>query len=276
MSPLAALQRALADVIRRPDSLVDQADAVASADGIAAGNDRLSPVEQVDIYREQFFLRHVDCLRDDFASLEHLLGEEGFEALCRAYLAARPSASFTLRDLGNAVTSFVATEPPWRDDPLLADLARVEWAFVEAFDGPDAAPFDPASVAAASEDAWPRARIVFHPSLQRLTLRYPAHDYRIAARSKDDGVRDSVARPEPKGTHIVVYRGPDALHAYHLAGDAHAMIEELVRGVPLGEACERAAAASGIALDAFQSKLGGWFQEWTTRRWITRVDFGFG
>lgn len=87
-------------------------------------------------------------------------------------------------------------------------------------------------------------------------------------------MRAAATRPESKTTHVVVYRGPDVLHAYHLDDDAHAMIEELVRTAPLGEASERAAKASAIPLDAFRAKLDGWFQEWTARRWTTRVDFG--
>ena len=43
---------------------------------VIAGNDRLTPEEQAEIYREQFWLRHRDVLRDDYPALRHLLGEE--------------------------------------------------------------------------------------------------------------------------------------------------------------------------------------------------------
>ena len=65
MSALAKNQAALADVMRRAGALTSDPYGGAIAAEIAAGNERLSPVEQVDIYREQFFLRHVDALRDD-------------------------------------------------------------------------------------------------------------------------------------------------------------------------------------------------------------------
>jgi hypothetical protein len=273
MGDLGTTQRVLADALRRPASLKHNPNDVAAAEGVASGNDRLSPVEQVDIYREQFWLRHVDALHDDFGSIEHLLRVEGdedaFDRLVRAFLVARPSASYSLRDLGVGMPEFLAGTEPWAKDPFLADLARVEWAFVEAFDGPDAPPFDPTSIVGVEEDAWPSAKIVLHPSLQRLSLDHPAHDYRIATRKDEKPVR-----PEPRRCHVVVYRGPELLHCLEIDADAAAMLAELARGTRLGEACERAAAASGADLSDFQAKLGAWFSEWTALGWIRAVTFG--
>ena len=269
MGTLAELQVLLAEALRRVSPLKEDPALAVHADRIAAGNERLSPVEQVDIYREQFWLRHVDVLREDFASIEHALGDDAFDRLAREYLTACPSASFTLRDLGEHMPRFLASRAPWSDDPFLAELAKVEWAFVEAFDAKDAPPFDPATIAGRSEDEWPRARIVLHPALQRLSLAWPAHDYRIAARKDEDPTR-----PSPRACHVVVYRGPELLHCLEIDGDAAAMLEELARGVPLGEACERAATTSGTELGAFEGKLAGWFSEWTSLGWIRAVDFG--
>lgn len=257
---LAAIQSALAEVLRDPASLVGRADKEDVAAHIAKGNDRLSPVEQVDIYREQFFLRHVDVLREDFKSIEHLLGDDGFDALARAYLAAHPPSSYTLRDLGHAMVRFASETTPWRDDPLVADLARVEWAFVEAFDAPDAPPLDPNVVASAAEDDWPGARIDLHPSVQRLALAYPAHSFRQSVH-KDE----AVTRPEPKASHVVVYRGPELLHFIDIDSDAFAVLDALARGSTLAEACERAAHA--------EDALAGWFQQWTALGWVSAVRF---
>lgn len=268
MASLAQTQAVLADALRRVSSLTEDAELTSLAERIATGNARLSPVEQVDIYREQFWLRHVDVLRDDFASVEHALGDDEFERLARAYLTSCPSASFSLRDLGEHMIRFLETQAPWSEDAFLAELAKVEWAFVDAFDGKDAAPFDPSTIAGRSEDEWPRARIVLHPALQRLALRWPAHDYRIAACKGE-----KPARPEPRACHVVVYRGPELLHCLELEADAAAMLDELARGAPLGEACEHAARASGTDLSTFEGKLAGWFSEWTSLGWIRAVHF---
>jgi len=265
---LASIQRELAEALRRPASLKEDAASTKTAETIASGNDRLSPVEQVDIYREQFWYRHRDVLIEDFQSIEHALGEEPFLELARTYLAECPSVSFTLRDLGEHMVRFLETRAPYKDDPFLADLAKVEWAFVEAFDGPDAPAFDPSTIAGVPEEAWPNASIVLHPSMQRITLGHPAHDYRIAVKKGEEATR-----PEPRRCNVVVYRGGDLLHVLEVDDDATAMLDELAKGIALGEACERAAARSGTDLGVFQTKLAGWFSEWTSLGWIRAVKF---
>ena len=263
---LAAQQSALARVLRGATSLTIDVEAGAAAMAIAAGNERLSPIQQVDIYREQYFLRHVDVLREDFGSLVHLLGESAFGELARAYLAAHPPSTFTLRDLGHAMRQFVMENGPWRGDPLLGDIALAEWAFVEAFDAPEMPALDPRALAALPEEAWPGVRITFQPAVKRLAMAFPAHEYRLAVRG---GAGPS--RPRERASFVVVYRGPEALHCVDLEAEAYALLDELARGTPLGQACERAAHTSGAPPEVFQAALGGWFQRWTALGWISRV-----
>ena len=227
----------------------------AAPEGIAAGNERLSPSEQIDIYREQFFLRHRDALREDFLAVEHAIGEAAFDALCVRYLAAHPPSSFTLRDLGHALATFLS------DDPFLRDIARVEWAFVEAFDAADAPPLDPATIVNATEAEWPGARIALHPSVQRLALDFPAHDYRQAVRKEE-----AATKPEPKKSFVVVYRAPDALRFTEIDPAAFWLLDEIANGATLAAACENAARKSEV-------DLARWFSQWTANGWVTAVTF---
>ena len=269
MSDLAALQRAMVSVLCVPTSLARVPEAVALADSIATGNERMSPVMQLDVYREQFLVRHFDVLRDDFRSLERLLGAARFERLALSYLGHHPPSSFTLRDLGCALPRFVADTLPWSEDSLLADLARVEWAFVDAFDAADAPRLEAATISAIDENAWPLARIVLQPSVQRLALDHPAHDYRSAVRASRAG--EEIARPVRKSSYAIVFRGFDRLRCLDVDADAFALLEELARGAALGQACERVALESGTSSAVFETKVGAWFQEWTTLGWISGV-----
>ncbi len=268
---LESIQRTLAELFRRGSPVRDDDAAAALATEIASGNGRLSAADQVDVYREQFQMRHLDVLREDFLTLEHALGDDAFEVLATSYLKAFPPRSFSLRDLGAELPRFLADTAPWSADPLLADLARLEWAFVEAFDAPDAPSLDLASVAAIPEDAWPSVRLSLQPSLQRLALAYPVHESRLAVRSSNDA---AVSRPAPSPTFLVVHRGAARLQCVALERDAYALLDELARGAPLGEACERVASASGATAESFEAKVGGWFQEWTALGWLSRVELG--
>ena len=298
---LNEIQRFFARVVVERAPLGESAAIVKEAPSIATGNTRLSPVQQLDIYREQFWLRHIAVLEEDFASLRTLLGEEQFDALARDYLSACPPRSFTLRDVGDRLGEYLATAPEYAVDPLLADLAKLEWCFVEAFDAPDAPPLDTSSIATAREEDWPGAVVVLHPSVQRVVLAYPSHEYRAEARRMQtarnelhhegggEGEHDcdhvhspdspdnalSPKRPEPQTVYLVVYRGDEKLHYIDIEPAAFALLEALAAGTPLERACEVAAHAAG-AKDAseLEPQVGAWFQQWTSFGWVSEVRFG--
>jgi hypothetical protein len=269
----------MARAIQRPAPLVEDVGDLGPMTALAiAGNERLSPVEQLDIYREQFWLRHVGSLREDFPSLVHVLGDDGFEALSRAYLDRHPPTSFTLRDLGDQLAAFVSKTPPWSQEPLLSDIARLEWAFIEAFDAPDAPRLDASALANATEDAWSRARLVFQPPMRRLALRFPVHELRGKVRAGE-----AAERPQAKDAWVIIYRAglgndstvdPGTLQYIDIDVVAYRLVGKLANGMPLAAACEEVAVEIGVALASdLDARVGAWFQQWTALGWISRIDF---
>jgi hypothetical protein len=264
MGELSALQEFMAAALQRTRALSTQPDVAKDVPSRIAGNERLSPVEQLDIYREQFWLRHVGALEEDYKTLAHVLGHDGFHALCEAYLGACPPDSFTLRDLGARLPEFVASTAPWKEDALVVDVARYEWAFVEAFDAPAAPPLDPAAIASASEDEWSRARLDLAPMLQRVRARFPVDALRAAVQKGE-----APGRPEAKDLSLCVWRGPEAMKYLDVEPAAFALLERLATGEPLAAACEAVASCD----PAVGEKVGGWFQQWAALGWIAKVNF---
>src|ERR1700722_2816105 len=99
-------------------------------------NDRLTSVERLEIYNRQYWFRLKDCFYEDYPGLRAILGDRRFERLACAYLERHPSQSFTLRNLGRQLVKFLEAEPRWIAPyrNLATDMARLEWAHVEAFD----------------------------------------------------------------------------------------------------------------------------------------------
>ncbi|WP_437563480.1 HvfC/BufC family peptide modification chaperone [Sorangium sp. So ce542] len=289
---LAAMMGELARLFTAGAPLPDDPELAARCRAHVAGSCRLTPAEQADIYRRQFWLRHQGALREDFPALAHVLGDDGFDAFCRAYLAAHPPASFTLRDLGRRVADFAAAHegfPPALRD-LARDVARYEQALADRFDGASPPPLDPAKVTGMPEDGWSTARIVLHPLLALLQLRYPAHALRGELREGG-----SPALPAPRPVRLAVFRSDADLtmRCEELEPPAFALLEALGRGVPLVAACEEVAAgfdgAAGIdgaaGVDgaegeapsaALGARVGAWFQQWTSWGLIVDVAPGSG
>lgn len=261
--PLKDVQELVKGAATSRDALPSDAKWSERARAAIAGSARLSPVEQLEIYREQFWGRHLSSLEDDFIVAKYLLGDAGYFELTKAFLEAHPPGTYDLRSLGRGLPAFAASRAPYKDDALLLEAMRLDWAFMEAFDAHEAPPFDAAKLATVPEDAWPGARISLHPSLRLLTLEHPLAALRDAIKRGESPDRPARAR-----AFVAVYRRSDWLMWQALEADAFALLERLARGEALGAACE--AVARGDA-DALNAKIGGWFATWTSEGWIADI-----
>jgi hypothetical protein len=260
----------MAALLRRRRALPRDADLVEQARLHIRGNDRLSPVEQLEIYREQFWLRHTASLLEDFPGLSGILGQEAWERLVEGYLEKATLSSFSLRNLGEGLASYVDRCESLPHRELCADMARLEWAYVEIFDAADSAPLDGAKLASIPEDAWPGARIVFSPAVEMLEVRYPVAELRRKLREATD---EPVPIPEPKHQNLVLYRGADKNLFHTTVSDlAFRLIAALRSGTPLGKASELAAESVPSEASTLESDVGEWFLDWGRRGWIMDVE----
>ena len=147
---LETLQREMAAAVMQPLTpeenmrahAADGRAMTAVAESFIAPNSRLSACERLEIYNRQYWYRVLDALIEDFRALRAVVGASAFQALSIAYLTAHPSRSFTMRNLGSKLPEWLAANPQFsgRRHRLAMDVARIEWAFVEAWDGADHTP----------------------------------------------------------------------------------------------------------------------------------------
>ncbi len=266
----------LQEAFRRADPVTgDPIQEPRSAEHVT-GNSRLKPAEQVDIYRRQYWLRHVDSLLEDYPGVKHILGEDAFEAFCRAYLVAHPPHLPSLRDLGVDIVAFAERYPDFPEGKRAAalEMIRYEFAFVDLFDGADVPPLDPQKLQRLPADAWDRARIVLHPLLVRFRLEYPVHRLRLAAKA-DEAPPSTL--PAPASIHLVLFRRGEVISFEELEPVAFELLSALASGEPLVGACDRIAEALEPAeAEAMGAQVGPWFQRWTTLSWIVDVELPAG
>src|SRR5271170_7901440 len=142
---LLALQRQMAAAVMPPLTPNERMRHVAPngrsmravANKIIRPNDSLSSFERLEIYNRQYWFRVLSGFAEDFPGLRAILGERGFDAISKAYLQDCPSRSFTLRNLGAHLESWLRRNPRWAGSrqKLALDMVRLEWAEIEAFDG---------------------------------------------------------------------------------------------------------------------------------------------
>lgn len=264
---LSELQTWMAELFRRRRALPKDPALVELAPRHVTGNDRLSPVEQLEIYREQFWLRHTASLVEDFPGLGGILGQIDWERLLEEYLETHPPDGFSLRDLGQHLPSFVERAEWLPQRELCTDMARLEWTYVEVFDDADAPPLDAAELGRISEDAWERACIELAPALRLLSVRYRVADLRRRLRA----ATDSVPIPPPEAQKLVVYRLQREIYDRGVSRGAFALLGALRSGTPLVAACEQAMQEVPDEAAEVESSIGSWFQRWAELGWIARV-----
>ena len=272
MSGADEIQRSIAGFLRHRRDLAKDEAARRFAEAHIGGNERLSPVEQLEIYREQFWLRHTASLLEDFPGVSAVLGQKAWDEAVWAYLESDVLGSYSLRDLGAGFAAFLERRPTFESQTLVVDMARLEWAHVEVFDAEDVERLDPAKLAAVPEDAWERARLVTDPALRLLSLRYPV----VALRRRllhaaEHGHDDPVPLPEPEASCLAVFRRERGIVHEPVAASEFALLSALHAGAPLGEACAAAAAERRVSVEDLAENLEAWFGSWAARGYIVDI-----
>lgn len=245
-------------------------------------NDRLTSFERLEIYNRQYWFRLLDCFYDDYPGLRAVLGDRRFDQLAHAYLEHHPSSSFTLRNLGRRLIAFLEEEPKWIEPrPQFAmDMARLEWAHVEAFDN-EARPALAAGVFAASDPETLRLRL--QPHITLLQLSCEADNFLISVKqgSRLRGEASNAVELHPtrararlkrqlkaRETFLAVHRHQDSVYYKRLERVQFALLTELSEGASVAHACGEAAALEP-ARD-WGTDLRRWFSDWAGLGWFCK------
>lgn len=255
---LLELQRRMATDVTRPltpefsmQTVSEDGEAV---EEIAASyirpNDRLSSFDRLEIYNRQYWLRVMGAVAEDFPVLQAVVGARKFDALALAYLLENPSTSFTLRNLGAKLPQWLESHPELslRRHRLALDVARLEWAYVEAYDGAALPPMTDADLTGLTE----RSLLSLQPHVQLLALGYPVDELVLAVhhanpaadiasnavseRRRMQGV--SLPRMRKAATYLAVHRFEETVYYRRLDREAYLLLSTLRQRRTLGDALE--------------------------------------
>jgi hypothetical protein len=227
VADLAALQRAFHDACTGAAPVASARDLVRE--------DGVDPVRRLRVYAHAYFARIAGALAEEFPKLRACLGAEAWGALVVPYLRAHPTQHPSLREAGLHLARFLEDQGP----PLHADLARLERARTEVFDGPDAAPMSRDDAAALPPAEFPR-----------LALRLVPASVLVELSTSADEVWDAIEddRPPPPAAAaprtVLVWRRDLTVIHRTLDPDEAAALRRVHGGASFGEVCETLAAAA--------------------------------
>ncbi|HET9620913.1 MAG TPA: DNA-binding domain-containing protein [Kofleriaceae bacterium] len=241
---LATLQRQFSDRVTTG----------APVEGLTANGD-------LEVYADMYAVRLHDALVDDYPKLKVALGEDRLRALASSYLRAHPPTSFTLRDLGIEFPAHLRQHP---DAPAwAADLAALERARMDVFDGPDAEPLERDAVIALGE-SLPELGLTWVPSSQVVAIGWNVDDLWSAIEDEQD-----VFEPEPVERVVLVWRHETSVLHRTLEADEAMIAAHVARGLPFSELCGHLAEIHGVdeATPRAAQMLLYWLENATLVEW---------
>ena len=289
---LLELQRKVAEAVMRPLTS-DENMQPKTANGTSTKaevaifikpNDRLSSFERLEIYNRQYWFRIISAFDDDFPALAAVVGPRAFERLTRAYLEDHPSHSFTLRNLGAQLESWLSSHPEHagKYHALALDVVRLEWAHIEAFDNGEEQALTLADMGQLGEGS----QLSLQPHLRLLQLAHPADSFVVSVHRRDDSLDvasnavTSAKAPkkralpksllQPTNIYLGVHRHDHFVYYKRLDREEYLLLRSLEREQPLGEALDQAFQSSAIPEMDRPGQVQAWFQNWAELGWFCR------
>src|SRR6266481_3952535 len=289
---LAALQRTMARAVMQPltasermqNTAPDGKSMRAYASRFIKPNDRLTSFERLEIYNRQYWFRVLSSMVEDFPGLRAVLGDRRFEAMSKAYLVDCPSRSFTLRNLGARLESWLWKNPKWAGakQALAVDIVRLEWADIEAFDGKAELALRPEDLGA---DAGAKLKLKLQPHVRLLDLQYPVDDLLLEVRKEDEDTDfasnafqerhkrkrvQAVAKLKAANIFLAVHRVDDSVYFRRIEREEFVILRALRDGKSLGNAIEAAFRKSRVPSGERAESVRKWFQNWAALGWFCR------
>ncbi len=165
------------------------------------------------VYRNNVAVSLIEALAATFPATKRIVGDEFFRAMARAHIRATPPTSPLLFEYGRDFPAFIADYEHARSMPWLADVARIERAWLDAYHAADAEPLAAEALAAIAAEQLPEVTLIAHPATRIVRSDFPA--VTIFAANRNDAPVGRIAETGPEdalitrpGLEVMVRRLP--------------------------------------------------------------------
>jgi hypothetical protein len=233
-----------------------------------------SDTQRLATYRNAYYGRLVEALSTDFTAVNAALGDDNFSRLCHDYIDIHPSIHYSLRCFGQQFPEFIQRHAISQQHAYLAELATLEWIFVNAFDASDETPLAASCVTDVPAASWPDIRIRLHPSVYYLNYHWNILDIWRAARDQEPLMH---AEELAQTSTCLIWRH-DLTTRYRILGSAEATaLHAAALGATFAQICERLAEnieTASVDFNQIAIQSAGMLKTWLADDLIIDVTTG--
>ena len=207
---------------------------------IVAGPRGKAAVKRYNVYRNNVTVSLIDALAAIYPAVQRITGVDFFRAMARFHVRATPPTSPLLFEYGRDFPAFIEHYEYARAMPWLADTARIERAWLDAYHAADAEPLSADALAAVPARRLADVVFIAHPATRIVRSRFSAVTIFAANRSDGAGRPIDAASPED----ALITRPDLDVVVRHLPPGGAVFLTSLMSGQSLGEAAASALDAS--------------------------------
>src|ERR1700739_2851980 len=193
-------------------------------------------VKRYNVYRNNVTVSLIDALVAIYPAVQRITGTEFFRAMARFHVRATPPTSPLLFEYGRDFPAFIESYEYAQDMPWLADVARIERVWLDAYHAADAPALQAAALAQVSADRLRCLIFKVHPAMRIVRSAYPA--VAIFAMNRADGPVTSL---KSSAAEDALLTRPDMEVDVRLLPPGNAtFLASLIEGTTLAEATSNA------------------------------------
>ena len=166
--------------------------------------------KRYNVYRNNVTVSLIDALAAIFPAVQRITGVEFFRAMARFHLRASPPTSPLLFEYGRDFPDFIEGYEYAQSLPWLADTARIERAWLDAYHSADQETLTAQALASMAPERLADVIFVAHPATWIVRSAYPAVSIFAAHRGEGSSGPDHGDRTgrRPRHTPRLGGRGP--------------------------------------------------------------------
>lgn len=196
--------------------------------------------KRYNVYRNNITVSLIEALAATFPATRRITGADFFRALARSHIRASPPTSPLLFEYGRDFAEFIERYEYARPMPWLAEVARIERAWLDAYHAADVPPLSPQDLAAVPPERLGEIVLVRHPATHITRSPYPAVS--IFAANRSNGPVGPIEATGPEAA--LVTRPVLDVTVRILPPGGFTFLGHLIKGETFGAAVAAATAAS--------------------------------
>lgn len=192
------------------------------------------------IHRNNIAVSLTEVLVSHFPVSYRIVGDSFFAWMAQEFVARHKPATPLLMNYGDEFPAFIENFAPAGDVPYLADVARLELAWIRSYHSIEQISLGVEALKPLSPEGLMAARIVLHPSVQFIRSPYPVATMWVAHQPGNE----PVALEQCEAEDVLVLRPGAEVLMHRLPAGAAVFLSAIKDNEPIGRAGELALVGS--------------------------------